>query len=859
MIGRTISHYKIVDKLGEGGMGAVYKAEDTTLNRLVALKVLSSHLAENDEARERFVREAQAASSLNHSNITTVHELLEDEGEQFIVMEYVDGKTIRDMVESSRVSIRKAVDILIQAAEALGSAHKKGILHRDVKSSNIMVSMEGNVKVMDFGLAHLEERSQLTRTGTTMGTLAYSSPEQITGRPYDERSEIWSLGVVLYELLTGRLPFQSPSEGELVFSIINNEQDPVSEIRTDVPLSLSNVINRIFQKDPQLRYADMGELVSDLTTVRQELGTTTVVTSSAVIGSKRKLPLIVMATSVILLGAVMAFVVLRKSPDRLDPDTLIVFLSNPSESEAIDQSIIMAADELIQAISQVGGIKVVPFGDIYMFYRMSVNPGSEGGSVTPLDMLTDQYRAGLAITGTVYERPQNNIEFRINLKDQNKGENIHSILPPIRGSIDSFDTVLEELRERTLSMLANYVDPLFGDYGIRDRHTPTLEARAVYQVGIEAFTAKDTSSDWGADHFIRANQLDPEWIIPLMWATRAYWGQSGTASSLNHDTVRFGILADSLSQSLRPFRKQLPELARLRLDWLLEPDFSEQFKIDGQALELVPPGTMWDYERARDGMFSMHYEEAVDRLLNMGKDSYFAQNNASYFWVLIHALHNLGRYEEEIEVGRMARKLFPEVGGWIGYESYAWAAQGKLDSLLWSIETGTYGRDLDLYNELKAHGHVEKGETLLNDHIIPRFERLDEDSGDYRSTLAFCYILADRLDEAERLTRELSTENPDRIDFQGELGIIAAKRGDIQTAHQAIEWLQEQDHPALAAYSNFYMGCIAAQIDELDRAVDYLTQAWQKGWFWTMNWHAIDFFEPLRDHPGFQRLISPKK
>ncbi|MFC1628128.1 serine/threonine-protein kinase, partial [Gemmatimonadota bacterium] len=158
MIGKTISHYKIVDKLGEGGMGAVYKAEDTTLNRLVAIKALSSHLAENDEARERFVREAQAASSLNHSNITTVYELLEDEGEQFIVMEYVDGKTIRDVVESSRVSIRKAVDILIQAAEALGAAHNKGILHRDVKSANIMVSMEGNVKVMDFGLAHLEER-----------------------------------------------------------------------------------------------------------------------------------------------------------------------------------------------------------------------------------------------------------------------------------------------------------------------------------------------------------------------------------------------------------------------------------------------------------------------------------------------------------------------------------------------------------------------------------------------------------------------------------------------------------------------------------------------------------------------------
>lgn len=276
MIGKTISHYKIVDKLGEGGMGAVYKAEDTTLRRLVALKALSSHLAENEEARERFVREAQAASAINHPNITTVFELLEEDDTHFIAMEYVDGKTIRDMVESGHVSIRKAVDIILHAAEALDAAHRKGILHRDVKSANIMVSMEGNVKVMDFGLAHLEERSQLTRTGTTMGTLAYSSPEQLVGHPYDERSEIWSLGVVFYELLTGQLPFKSPSEGELVFAIINNEQDRLSKLRGDVPESIEVVVNRMLFKKPELRYQSCSEVVNELRRLAMELETTSI-------------------------------------------------------------------------------------------------------------------------------------------------------------------------------------------------------------------------------------------------------------------------------------------------------------------------------------------------------------------------------------------------------------------------------------------------------------------------------------------------------------------------------------------------------------------------------------------------------
>ncbi|MFC1629444.1 serine/threonine protein kinase [Gemmatimonadota bacterium] len=302
MIGRTISHYKIVDKLGEGGMGAVYKAEDSTLNRLVAIKALSSHLSENDEARERFVREAQAASSLNHSNITTIYELLEDDGEQFIVMEYVDGKTIRDVVESSRVSIRKAVDILIQSAEALEAAHNKGILHRDVKSANIMVSMEGNVKVMDFGLAHLEERSQLTRTGTTMGTLAYSSPEQLVGSPVDRRSEVFSLGVVFYELLTGQLPFKSPSEGELVFEIINTEQDMLTTCREDVPESVCSVVNKMLIKKPELRYQTCGELLTDLKAIRSELETTTVQISSdlpAIKARKKKRLALAFATTVV--------------------------------------------------------------------------------------------------------------------------------------------------------------------------------------------------------------------------------------------------------------------------------------------------------------------------------------------------------------------------------------------------------------------------------------------------------------------------------------------------------------------------------------------------------------------------------
>lgn len=317
MIGKTIDRYKIVDKLGEGGMGSVWKAEDTKLSRLVALKTLSPHLAEDEEARERFVREAQAASALNHPNITTVHDLLDVDDEHFICMEYIEGKTVRDMIESGRVGVKKAVDIILQAAEALSAAHRKGILHRDIKSANIMVSMEGNVKVMDFGLAHLGDRSQLTRTGTTMGTLAYSSPEQLTGRPYDERNEIWSLGIVLFELLSGHMPFKGPSEGELVFSIINNEPERLADLRDDLPENLEPAVLKMLEKEPANRYQTFDELLDNLRLIQRDLETTVLQTSGR-LGSTpqrwRKTVISVLAACVVVIIGVFSLDSLVLSP-----------------------------------------------------------------------------------------------------------------------------------------------------------------------------------------------------------------------------------------------------------------------------------------------------------------------------------------------------------------------------------------------------------------------------------------------------------------------------------------------------------------------------------------------------------------
>ena len=208
MIGETISHYKILEKLGAGGMGVVYKAEDTKLKRTVALKFLPPELARDEEAKKRFIREAQAAASLDHPNICTIYEVNESDGQTYIAMAYVEGESLKQFIKRGPLELGKALGIAAQAAEGLKAAHAKGIIHRDIKSANVMLTPEEQAIIMDFGLAKMAEATRMTKTGTTLGTAAYMCPEQVLGKAEDQRSDIWSLGVVLYEMLMGKLPFK---------------------------------------------------------------------------------------------------------------------------------------------------------------------------------------------------------------------------------------------------------------------------------------------------------------------------------------------------------------------------------------------------------------------------------------------------------------------------------------------------------------------------------------------------------------------------------------------------------------------------------------------------------------------------
>ncbi len=272
MVGQTVSHYRVLERLGSGGMGEVFLAEDTRLGRRVALKFLPAHLTSDETARARFISEARAASALDHPNICTIHDVEETaSGQLLLAMALCDGETLKARLAHDPMGVAEAVDLAAQVADGLSEAHARGIVHRDIKPANLMVTRTGRVKIVDFGIARAPGATAVTATGIAVGTPAYMSPEQARGEEAGARTDLWALGVVLYESLTGRLPFPGDSIPAILYAVVNRGPEPLDRARPDLPADLVRIVNRALMKDPLARYQQAEQMLADLGACRARL------------------------------------------------------------------------------------------------------------------------------------------------------------------------------------------------------------------------------------------------------------------------------------------------------------------------------------------------------------------------------------------------------------------------------------------------------------------------------------------------------------------------------------------------------------------------------------------------------------
>ena len=405
MIGTTISHYKIVEKLGGGGMGVVYKAEDTKLRRIVALKFLSPDLARDEQAKTRFVHEAQAASALRHPNICTIHDIDETaDNRLFIVMDFYEGKTLKEMIESGPLPIDKAIDVAIQVAQGLAKAHESGVVHRDIKPANILIGQDGIARIVDFGLAKLSGQTMLTKAGSTLGTEAYMSPEQARGESVDHRTDIWSLGVTMYEMVTGQPPFKSEYHDGLVYSLLNEQPSPMTGLRTGVPMELERITGKCVEKKAADRYQHADELLVDLRSLKRRVETGGAAQAAAVAKPLMRKKYAVYAGLFILVAAILLTVkVLLPTREVLD-SIAVLPLENLSGDPAQEYFSDGMTDALITELQKIKSLRVIS--------RTSVRQYK--GTIKTLPEIARELNVKAVVEGSVL-RDSDNVRINVQL------------------------------------------------------------------------------------------------------------------------------------------------------------------------------------------------------------------------------------------------------------------------------------------------------------------------------------------------------------------------------------------------------------------------------------------------------------